>query len=139
MWNKETWIVYPRIDTVNLICSISHLKKWKFMNDFTLFEIELGKLKNSQNCWTIKLKTRSLINKFYARPGDWSVLRSGRWERQQNLSSGVYLVNVTLPCSNEGSSVLFLQRLNILFLDWLIESLTKSIWESAKMHDIILA
>ena len=44
------------------------------------------------------------------RPGDWSVLGSGTWGRQQNLLSGVSLINVTLPSSNEGSSVLLAAR-----------------------------
>ena len=69
--------------------------------------LQLGKWENSWNNWTMNLSIRSSINKFYARPGDWSVLGSGRWGRQQNLLSGVYLVNLTLPCSNEGYSVLF--------------------------------
>ena len=53
------------------------------------------------------------FSKISYRPGDWSVLGSGTWGRQQNLLSRVSLINITLPCSNEGSSVLFEGLLHI--------------------------
>ena len=55
----------------------------------------------------ISMNKHEYFPKICNRPGDWSVLGSGTWGRQQNLLSGVSLINITLPRSNEGSSVLF--------------------------------
>ena len=48
----------------------------------------------------ISMNMDEYFPKICNRPGDWSVLGSGTWGRQQNLLSGVSLINVTLPSSN---------------------------------------